>query len=350
MNKLIISISIVFSLYINRVNAHDFCTDNMSNFTNELAQPLHSSKQVNGWGARRSILAINPILIKCSADLNWQRKRIIAAADYWINKKLNYCHHYVPDYVTPPEQRKRTARQGGYCNPVEDIMPGSAYYQQNARWNYSGKGNETLNNWLDHTMWQGLDCSNYTTFLYNFALGTSFSSNVQWQAGQRKQTAYAISPNQQSDTNLLDNSLAAGLLVCADNTLEVNHSCKGHGGYLSVIDQQGHKHKGSVKASDLAALSLYPGDLIFISATKADSPNPSLVTHVVLWTGKQVGYGPNDVPPEKIAPNSTCPQQDWTPHVGDWVITDSHYQGPDYRVLTPCFYLNNLWGIRRVIY
>jgi hypothetical protein len=38
------------------------------------------------------------------------------------------------------------------------------------------------------------------------------------------------------------------------------------------------------------------------------------------------------------------------PHIGDWVITDSHYQGPDYRILTSCFYLNNLWGVRRVIH
>lgn len=138
--------------------------------------------------------------------------------------------------------------------------------------------------------------------------------------------------------------------MCVDNSLEMNHSCNGHGGYLSVIDQQGQKHKESIKASDLAALGLYPGDLLFISATKQTSTNPSLVTHVVMWTGKQIGNGPNDILPSQIAPNGLCSNEQWMPHIGDWVITDSHYQGADYRVLTSCFYLNNLWGVRRIIH
>lgn len=71
---------------------------------------------------------------------------------------------------------------------------------------------------------------------------------------------------------------------------------------------------------------------------------------VVLWLGKQVGYGDNDINPALIAPNSLCPAADWLPKIGDWVISDSHYQGADYRVLTSCFYLNNLWGVRRVIF
>ncbi|MDI1352824.1 MAG: hypothetical protein PSV35_08710, partial [bacterium] len=75
----------------------------------------------------------------------------------------------------------------------------------------------------------------------------------------------------------------------------------------------------------------------------------ALVTHVVIWTGKQVGLGAIDNNPAQIAPNGLCPEQSWLPHIGDWVIIDSHYQGPDYRVITPCFYLNNLWGIRRII-
>ncbi len=173
---------------------------------------------------------------------------------------------------------------------------------------------------------------------------------MEWQAGQRRGGSQSnLSPNQQQTNNILDNPQAAGQLVCADNTLEIGHSCNGHGGYLSVIDQQGQKHKGSIKASDLAALPLYPGDLLFISATKQSSANPSLVTHVVIWTGKQVGNGPNDIAPSQIAPNGLCAQDLWIPHVGDWVISDSHYQGADYRVLTSCFYLNNLWGVRRVI-
>ncbi len=38
-----------------------------------------------------------------NADATWQRQRIIAAADYWIKQKLNYCHHYLPNYATLSE-------------------------------------------------------------------------------------------------------------------------------------------------------------------------------------------------------------------------------------------------------
>jgi hypothetical protein len=349
MKRLILLTTILLPLCLNGAGDPNICENNIANFRNELAQPLNTEVQVGGWGLKRNPLFLSPDLIKCISDVNWQRKRILAAAHYWINKKLNYCHHYVPNYITPIAQRNRQVHQGGYCSPAKDILPGSAYYKQQARWNYSGQNNETINNWLDQKMWQGMDCSNYTTFLYNFAFGTSFSSRVEWQAGQRKRGTNYISPNQQTEALMLDHPQAAGLLVCSDNTLEEKHSCNGHGGYLSIIDSQGQKHTGSIKATDLASLPLFPGDLLFIAATKKNSPNASRVTHVALWTGKRVGYGPNDINPSQIAPNGLCPEKEWMPHIGDWVITDSHYQGPDYRILTPCFYLNNLWGVRRVI-
>ena len=332
--------------------AHAYCWQNRANFDYELMQPFNSTHFVTGWGPKRVPLSLDPALIKCmnTTELAWQRARIVAAADYWIKQKLNYCHHYLPNYSTPISLRNKI-KGGGYCSHAKDIMPGTVYAEQAVRWNYSGQGSETSSNWLNERMWQGMDCSNYTTFLYNFALGQLFSSNVRWQAGQRKGDSQKnTSPNQQSMRNVLDNPHAAGALVCRDNSLEVDHSCTDHGGYLSVIDQQGVKQKGTITASDLAALPLYPGDLLFIAATGSYSANPSKVTHVVMWTGKQVGFGPGDIPPSQIAPNGLCPQKEWMPHIGDWVITDSHYQGADYRVITPCFYLNNLWGVRRVIH
>ncbi len=108
------------------------------------------------------------------------------------------------------------------------------------------------------------------------------------------------------------------------------------------------KHSGSIQNSDLA--KLHHGDLLFIAASKPGAANPSAVVHVVMWTGKQVNTGPDDIHPEQIAPHKMCLQKDWMPHYGDWIITDSQYQGPDYRVITSCYYLNNLWGVRRVFF
>jgi hypothetical protein len=99
---------------------------------------------------------------------------------------------------------------------------------------------------------------------------------------------------------------------------------------------------------------LKPGDLIYLafspsSGQSGDGSNTtSLVTHVITWTGKKIGYGPNDVNPSQISPESVCPTS-WQPQIGDWTIIDSHYQGPDYRDFTPCFYQNNIWGVRRII-
>ena len=349
---ILISVVILFwsvSLYSAVIPA--FCMNNTANFEFELQQPLHSNRMVKGWGPKPNTLQLSSELLNCIVPTNlaWQRQRILAAADYWIKRKLNYCHHYVPDYQTPVKERNAKKHKGGYCSVAKNIMPGSIYYQQQIRWNYTGVGSETLSDWVNNTMWYGMDCSNYTAFLYNFALGLRFSSNIKYQAGQHSDKSQInLSPNQQSGTHILDNPKAAGKLVCRDNTLEVNHSCAGHGGYLSVIDQYGVKHPGSIRASDLAAL--HPGDLLFISTPRADAINPSAVVHVVMWTGQQIKDGAKGIHPDQIAPNGFCSQKEWMPHRGDWIITDSHYQGPDYRILTPCYYLNNLWGVRRIIY
>lgn len=327
----------------------EFCLKNVANFDYELQQNDSTSRTIKGWGPTRARLQLSSDNINClkTAGLDWQRQRILAAADFWIKQKLNYCHHYLPNYETPIDRRDAQSNQGGYCSAALSIKPNSVYYQQPARWNYNGKGTETLENWVNHSMWHGMDCSNYTTFLYNFAFGSLFSSQVNAQAGQGYHQEY-LSPNQQKRGMVLNSLQAAGQLVCRDNSLEVNHSCKDHGGYLSVFDNNGMKHPGSITSADLAALPLQPGDLLFIAASRKGSPKPLSVTHVVMWTGKKVGYGPNDIPPEQIAPNSLC-SKSWMPKTGDWVITDSHYQGPDYRIITPCFYLNNLWGVRRII-
>lgn len=354
------------------------CNSNYANFNYELLQNFDSTTIFDtGWGPGRNALPLspsNPNLTNCSvsAGTTWQQKRIIAAAQFWVAQKLNYCHHYNPDYATPVSGRGAGGTEGGYCNPATDAMPGSVYYGQQARWNYNGKGSETANNWVNNNqMWYGMDCSNTTAFIYNFALDISFDSKTSIQAGQYNKTGQnqdTLSPNEQDPNDakkILDSPNEAGLLVCADGTTDPDphhpSMCVGHGGtYLSGIASTGCFTK-NVTVAQVAAV-LQPGDLLFIAGASGKicgspdpQPNPdgstSIVTHVIMWLGKQVGFGPNDINPALIAPDDApCADQSiWQPHVGDWVIVDSHYQGYDYRVLTTCFYLNDLWGVRRVI-
>jgi hypothetical protein len=348
------------------------CNSNVANFNYELAQSLDSATLfVPGWGPGRNPLLLSPInpnLTSCptTAGISWKQQRIVAAAAYWIARKLNYCHHYNPDYATPISGRGAAGNAGGYCNPAVDSMPGSVYYGQQARWNYSGTGSETQNNWVNNNqMWYGMDCSNYTAFLYNFAfgpnttLGIPFDSQTGYQAGQISGGSQdTLSPNQQVNGNpalTLNNPNEAGKLVCKDGTVDPTPStptmCTGHGGYLSAIDSSGSFHYGSVTVAAVAQV-LQPGDILFIAG---GGPNPdgsgSIVTHAIMWLGLQVGTGPNNINPALVAPNDApCANPSiWQPNTGDWLISDSHYQGADYRVLTSCFYLNNLWGVRRVI-
>jgi cell wall-associated NlpC family hydrolase len=324
----------------------ELCKDNPADFSYALSQPIDvNAPSTSSWGPARKQLSFNPAFKNCLTNASWQQQRMLAAADYWVRRKLNYCHHHVPDWQTPLHNRKSSKYQGGACSAAKNIAPESKFYGEKVRWNYTGKHNKTPQNWQNNLMWYGMDCSNFTAYLYNFAFGTVFTSKTSYQAGERSDHSQNyLNPNQQTATNSLDNPHAAGKLVCSDNTLEIKHSCSGHGGYFSVFLPDGTKDASRITATMLAALQ--PGDLLFIAPSKKASP--AEVTHVVMWTGKKIGTGVADIKPSQIAPNETCGAVT-TPGRGAWVIVDSHYQGPDYREFTPCFYLNNVWGVRRVI-
>lgn len=353
------------------------CQDNVANFNYELSQTFDSTvidnATIQSWGPARNHLLLspaNPNLTTCpttninnTTSISWMQNRVLAAYDFWVKQKLNYCHHHVPDFATPLVSNG-TARasigtsSGGYCSAATDIMPGSAYYGQAVRWNYTGTGSETAENWTtNNQMWYGIDCSDFTSFIYNFAFGIQFNSDTGYQAGQATNgTQDLLTPNgQASPGNLLrpfnnsDPQSPAGVLVCKDGTTEQESpNCGGANGYFSAfLGPDIHPTPSNITPQMLNLLK--PGDLLFLGFAGNGGNNPtSMVTHVITWTGKKVGYGANDIPPAQIAPEEICPNN-WQPQVGDWVIIDSHYQGPDYRVFTACFYQNNIWGVRRVI-
>lgn len=344
------------------------CNSNTANFNYELTQNFDNVSEAidPAWGPYPIAIPLspsNPNIESCynTAGASWKQQRVLNAADFWINQKLNYCHHYLPDWMNV--NPSATKNNGGYCATNVDIMPGSAYYNQAIRWNYSGTGSETAYNWLNNDyMWYGMDCSNYTRFIYSFALDSShtgiyFSGNTQAQAGQCEDASATVcnlttSPNQQgTEGNLYDvANLTAGKLVCGDGTYDTGNDCVGHGldsnnPYYSAIDYQGHRTTELETEVQNNLGNLQPGDMLYIAADLSSAAATDSVTHVVIWTGKKAGI---DIPLNQIAPDELCPS-DWQPTTGEWVITDSHYQGADYRVITPCFYLKNLWAVRRVI-
>jgi len=130
---------------------------------------------------------------------DWKRARIIATALRYAG--YHYRHHYIPDWDPPP----------GWHTP----KPGGT--------RHDGKG---------------LDCSNFTSFVYNQGLGIGFSSAIGKQATIETATLYGT-----------------------DTTFPVK-----------VIPRQ--------DSAELWAKVLKPGDLLFIRPRNAE-----YISHVVIWIG-----------------------------------------------------------------
>jgi cell wall-associated NlpC family hydrolase len=91
----------------------------------------------NGWGPHAA--AYPPVQLPSGCDATvWQRQRIIAVARKYIG--LAYRHHHVPGW-NPPASLTQSPNEGS-----------------------------------------GLDCSNFTAWVYNYGLGIRFTSEVRAQA------------------------------------------------------------------------------------------------------------------------------------------------------------------------
>ena len=139
-----------------------------------------------------------PAIAQDKSD-DWMRARIIATAIRFLG--YSYRHHHIPDWNPPP----------GWYTP----KPGGV--------RHDGKG---------------VDCSNFTAFVFNQGLGISISSDVQKQA--------------------------------ATQTVQLNGS--GRSFAVTTIPTQDSAEKW--------AEVLKPGDLLFIRPRNGES-----ISHVVIWIG-----------------------------------------------------------------
>ncbi len=256
------------------------------------------------WGPEAS--AYPPVAVPSGCDPTyWRQQRILAVIDKLVSMDLNYCHHHIPAWSAPP-----VFQRDAYCSPAKRTPP----------------------------HWQGLDCSNFTSWVYNYGLGgTRLTGAIRPQSGQ------LVSPQPQWPNAVSSaNSATAGALVT-----------DGDGAYISA---------GS-KNTEANLPNLLPGDMLYIMGDyPLGSSTPTTVTHVVLWTGRTVA----ELGLDKLA-------SPWQPYAqpSDWVIVDSHYAGPAYRPLHGPFeidtrnsthalgckhwpaqcvkYSDLIWGIRRLI-
>ncbi len=158
-------------------------------------------KKYQAWGPEPRHFPAPDNLNTKSAE--WKRQRLLAVAVRMIG--LPYQHHHIPDWNPPADWPWKEVKYG--CNS------------------------------------KGLDCSNFTGWLYNFGLGIKLNTNIEKQA----------------DSQLID---------------------------AEVITTNGVGKENY----ELLVKGLKTGDLLYIKKR-----NEEKISHVIMWVGVY-GKAPNDVP------------------------------------------------------
>lgn len=287
------------------------------------------------WGPRAT--TYGPITTtSCNDTAAFQQELVMAVEDYWVDQDLNYCHHHIPAWVPPVTPA--TFRNSDVTSTAMTCAP-----------HRLGDGVQTERTLANSEIkWQGVDCSDFTSWAFNFAGVTHAGGNLETGIGTQACSAGAdpvVSTNEQP-----------GVL------LDIN--------------------KGNI---DALADHLRPGDLLYITETAPATSPPSnvsggtVVSHVVTWTGKRYSDLANANPAAYnwqtagqkgsrlggnfghyfSARNSTAAvdlSQLGTTDMNPWMIIDSHFAGPAYRPfiqttskLNPDWYVTSLSHVRRII-
>jgi cell wall-associated NlpC family hydrolase len=164
-------------------------------------------KKFTAWGPRARTFP--PLSNFNAASLDWKQQRLIAVATKYIN--LPYQHHHIPAWDPPKDWPWKAVPSG-----------------ENSR---------------------GLDCSNFTSWVYNYGLGITFTSDV----------------HRQADLTQVKSADGKGTIVFKQ--------IPGDTEYGALVKM------------------LRAGDLVFVR--HKDEPN--VVSHVVMWLG-QYARSPDGTP------------------------------------------------------
>ncbi|BAO89888.1 putative lipoprotein [Caballeronia cordobensis] len=288
------------------------------------------------------------------ADIDtFRRELVMAVENYWVDQNINYCHHHVPGWL-----------------PMDDSSSADPKYRNSSKGSTSGeKGNSTQQygmtctaqrNGIDGSQivqhqgearaqalppaqiqWHGVDCSDFTAWVYNFAGLTTDNREV--ETGITTQAC--MTPAGAASTPKWAGPQQAGVL------LDINHG--------NFDDTSKH---------------LLPGDLLYITVAPPKVGNvtaPETATstialsHVVTWTGKkwsELRNGPDGwrYDPAHIGEPGSRLGGDLAYILNDndvlraltaldpYMIVDSHYAGPAYRPFYG-WYRGSVSNVRRII-
>ncbi|WP_198665332.1 hypothetical protein [Paraburkholderia kururiensis] len=281
----------------------------------------------------------------CNDDVaTFQRELVMAVENYWVDQGINYCHHHIPGWLPPVSPAKfRNSTSGSTSGGDSSGMTCTANRRSDGSQSLTAVAHDDVN-------WQGVDCSDFTSWVYDFAGVTHDTGNLETGIGTQ-----ACS----TGGDPLVGKEQAGVL------LDINQ-----GNIASLVDH------------------LRPGDLLYITqtapqaadATPSNIANGYIVSHVITWTGKHFSDLRNGPDGSLYDPatagqrgsrlgadiasylKSTAPGQKVLPSdLGSagkdpWMIIDSHFAGPAYRPfviptasMKADWYVQNLSHVRRII-
>ncbi len=289
----------------------------------------------------------------CADIATFQRELVMAVENYWVDQNINYCHHHVPGWLptddssstdpkyrnsskgsTSGEKSKSKEKYGMTCTAQRNGIDGSQIIQHRGEASAQALPAASI-------QWHGVDCSDFTAWVYNFAGLTTDNREV--ETGITTQAC--MTPAGAMSTPKWAGPQQAGVL------LDINHG---------NFDQTS-KH-------------LLPGDLLYITVAPPKIDNVTVpetatstiaLSHVVTWTGKkwsELRNGPEGwrYDPAHIGEAGSRLGGDLAYILNDndvlhalktldpYMIIDSHYAGPAYRPFYG-WYRGSVSNVRRII-
>jgi len=257
----------------------------------------------------------------------WRRELLLATVNYWVEQDLNYCHHHIPGWTPPNEPKYRNSSggstSGGAPSPMtctanrfadghQRVTKGKAHVCSATKAHYCDSPGEIDSpEPAQQVRWQGVDCSDFTSWVYNFA----------------------------------------GFLGAALPTAITKQACTTDAGLGKLL---------AVDASNVATYEdqLRPGDLLYIRGLE----DPSKITHVVIWSGMRwkdlrAGAAGAAYDPAAVGTPGSRLGGDFTTYSltaaeletrNPYMIVDSHYAGPAYRPFAG-WYAQSVAHVRRIL-
>eukprot|EP00759_Apiculatamorpha_spiralis_P038251 PhF_6_TR37591/c0_g1_i3/m.55792 len=240
------------------------------------------------WGPTPILYPTADIPTACQ-PIPWAYDRILQVAKLTVEKKYNYCHHHAATWLPPTDASFRTT-----SDPCGSELPITAICS-------------SLGSTLPQPF-NGVDCSSYTSRLYNFGFGIRLVTAIDDQA---------CGPN------------APGVLL----PYTINDILNSY------------------------APPLLPGDLLYIASS--GTPVNISISHVIMWTGIQMSTTDPSSPYYKdtlLSNMPSCQQGAQLTFINNriaaglpvWVTTDSHGYGPRFRAFSG-WYVSAFSHVRRLI-